>query len=176
MYRRCTGSKNMDYLTLFLSLRCTNACAHCLYGCSPEYGEHMSWDVFARSIVIVEENKIHMLNFFGGEPLLNPQFFPMLQTTLEKNLYLILATNCRRFEKEELFTELLDKKFIYEAKGNVFIFSDVRFIKFHPSYIIRKLVERYHIQEISLNEYITHLKLLTEEFDNRPMDIDYEII
>ena len=76
---------------------------------------------------------------------------------------------------EELFNELLDKKFIYETKGFVYIFSDVRFIKFNPYYIIEKLVERYRKQEISLNEYLTHLKLLSEQTRDK-LSIDYEIV
>src|SRR4030042_5125914 len=98
----------MDFLTLFCSLRCTQACAHCLYGCSPEHGDHMSWDVFKRSVDIALENRIPALNFFGGEPLLNPYLFYMLQIALEKDFSLILATNCRPLEEEELFTRFLD--------------------------------------------------------------------
>jgi len=77
--------------------------------------------------------------------------------------------------REELFNELLDKKLIFEAKGFVYIFSDVRFIKFKPDYIINKLVERYQQQEISLNEYLAHLKLLNEQ-SGAPFSIDYEIV
>ena len=77
--------------------------------------------------------------------------------------------------REELFNDLLDKKLIYEAKGFVYIFSDVRFIKFKPDYIIKKLVERYQEQEISLNEYLAHLKLLSEQSGD-PLSLDYEIV
>ena len=98
----------MDYLTLFLTLKCTNACAHCLYGCSPQNGEHMSWDVFTRSTEIAKESEIYTLNFFGGEPLLNPQFFTMLQTALEKGFSLMLATNCRPLSKENILIKFLD--------------------------------------------------------------------
>ena len=76
---------------------------------------------------------------------------------------------------EELFSELIEKKFIYEAKGFVYIFSDVRFIKFKPYYTIELLVKRYKNQEISLNEYLAHLKLLTEQFKD-PISVDYEIV
>ena len=89
---------------------------------------------------------------------------------LTVNECLILLSN-----REELFNELLAKKFIYEAKGVVYIFSDVRFIKFNPYYIIEKLVERYQKQEISLNEYLTHLKLLSEQTKD-VKSIDYEIV
>ena len=78
--------------------------------------------------------------------------------------------------KEDLFNELLEKKFIYEAKGKVFLFSDIRFIKFTPFYVIEKLSKRYKNRQISFNEYITHLKLLTEQYNENQSLIDYEII
>jgi len=77
--------------------------------------------------------------------------------------------------KQELLNELLEKKFIFEAKGFVYLFSDVRFIKFKPYFIIERLVERYKNQDISLNEYLAHLKLLNE-YIKSPTPIDYEIV
>lgn len=77
--------------------------------------------------------------------------------------------------KQELLNELLEKKFIFEAKGFVYLFSDVRFIKFKPYFIIERLVERYKNQDISLNEYLAHLKLLTAHMKS-PISIDYEIV
>ena len=107
--------------------------------------------------------------------ILNKEVFLLLKILRENNVSVNECLNIIN-NKEELFSELLDKKFIYEAKGNVFIFSDVRFIKFHPSYIIKKVQERYHIQEISLNEYIPHLKLLTEQLDSQTKKVYYEIV
>ncbi|MFX0080995.1 MAG: hypothetical protein ACFE94_04505 [Candidatus Hodarchaeota archaeon] len=77
--------------------------------------------------------------------------------------------------KQELLNELLEKKFIFEAKGFVYLFSDVRFIKFKPYFIIKRLMKRYKNQDISLNEYLAHLKLLTEQIKS-PTSIEYEII
>jgi len=77
--------------------------------------------------------------------------------------------------KQELLNELLEKKFIFEAKGFVYLFSDVRFIKFKPYFIIERLVERYKNQDISLNEYLAHLELLTAHTKS-PISIDYEIV
>ena len=106
--------------------------------------------------------------------LFNKDVFSLLKT-LRKNQ--ITVNDCLIILNlnEELFNELIDKKFIYEAKGFVYLFSDVRFIKFTPKYILEKLVERYQNQAISLNEYMTHLKLLTEQFEE-PLSIDYEIV
>ncbi len=106
--------------------------------------------------------------------LLDKDVFSLIKTLRERNITVNDCLNSLN-NREELFNVLLDKKFIYEAKGFVYIFSDVRFIKFTPFFIIKKLVERYQKQEISLNEYLAHLKLLSEQF-NIPLSIDYEIV
>ena len=100
--------------------------------------------------------------------------FSLIKTLRERNLTVNDCLNILN-NREELFNDLLDKKFIYESKGFVYIFSDVRFIKFKPYYIIKKLVERYQKQEISLNEYLAHLKLLSEQLRDS-LSIDYEIV
>ncbi len=106
--------------------------------------------------------------------LFNKDVFHLIKTLREK---LLSVNDCLTIlsNKEELFTELLDKKFIYEVKGFVYLFSDVRFIKFKPYYIIEKLAERYKNQDISLNEYIAHLKLLSKQIVE-PLSINYEIV
>ena len=98
----------------------------------------------------------------------------MIKTLRKENLTVNDCLNILN-NREELFNELLAKKFIYETRGFVYIFSDVRFIKFNPYYIIEKLVERYQKQEISLNEYLTHLKLLSGQTKDTS-SIDYEIV
>ena len=107
--------------------------------------------------------------------LLNKDVFLLIKTLREKHLSITDCLNILN-NKEELFNELIDKKFIFEAKGYVYSFSDVRFIKFYPSYIIKRLVKRYNNHEISLNEYMTHLKLLTEQFDSQTKEVNYEIV
>ncbi|MFW9875936.1 MAG: hypothetical protein ACFFG0_22775, partial [Candidatus Thorarchaeota archaeon] len=106
--------------------------------------------------------------------LFNKDVFSLIKTLREQHL---TVNECLSIlnNKEELFNELIDKNFIYETKGFVYLFSDVRFIKFSPYYIIEKLIERYHNQEISLNEYIAHLKLLTEQM-GKSLSPDYEIV
>ncbi|MHA1294315.1 MAG: hypothetical protein ACTSQJ_16830 [Promethearchaeota archaeon] len=77
--------------------------------------------------------------------------------------------------KNELFNELIEKNIIYEAQGFVYIFSDIRFIKFTPFYIIQKLQKRYLENEISFDEYLYHLELLIEEM-KKDFSYNYEII
>jgi len=106
--------------------------------------------------------------------LFNKDVFLLLKTLREERLTVNDCLNILN-NKEELFNELIDEKFIYEEKGFVFLFSDVRFIKFKPDYIIGNLVERYKNQDISLNEYMEHLKLLSEHRD-KLMILEYEIV
>lgn len=151
----------MDFLTLFISLRCTQSCAHCLYGCSPEYGEHMSWDVFTQSVAIAKESQIPTLNFFGGEPLLNPQLFPMLQTTLENNLSLILATNCRPLAQEGFLTKFLGVTNQYKERIVVVTARDKFHLQFFdPAQVINHL--RSESYEVVVDDYSNHTVLLSE--------------
>jgi hypothetical protein len=111
----------------------------------------------------------------------------IIQTVLlDKDVFLLIKTlrkgklsfnECLNVlnNNQELLNELLEKKFIFEAKGNVYLFSDIRFIKFRPYFIIQRLLERYKKQNISLDEYLAHLRLLTEQIKS-PKSIDYEII
>ncbi|MFX1314312.1 MAG: hypothetical protein ACFE9T_00480 [Promethearchaeota archaeon] len=107
--------------------------------------------------------------------ILNKDVFSLLKILREKRLSVDECLNILS-NKEELFMELIEKKFIYEAKGFVYSFSDVHFIKFTPFYIIERITKRYRDKEISLDEYLTHLKLLVNQLEKHPLYIDYEII
>ena len=78
--------------------------------------------------------------------------------------------------REELFEELLEKKIIFEAKGNVYLFTDIRFIKYTPYYIIKILPSRYKNQEISLDQYMCHLELLISQLKDKSSFLDYTVI
>jgi hypothetical protein len=116
------------------------------------------------------ENK-SIINF-----LMNKEVYSLLEKLRIDSS--ISVTNCLDIlnNKEDLFNELLNKKIIYEAKGNVTLFSDIRFIKFTPFYIFLKLSTRYNHQEISLNEYLMHINLLTAQYEKQESILDYEII
>ncbi|MFX1374813.1 MAG: hypothetical protein ACFFA0_03270 [Promethearchaeota archaeon] len=106
--------------------------------------------------------------------LLDKEVFSLVKALREGSLS---VNDCLSIlnNQQELLNDLLEKKFIFEAKGFVYLFSDVRFIKFKPYFIIKKLVERYKNQNVSLNEYLAHLKLLTE-YIKHPPSISYEIV
>jgi len=115
------------------------------------------------------ENKT-IINF-----LIDKDSYQLLLKLRENSLSVVQCLDILN-NKEDLFNELLEKKIIYETQGNVFLFSDIRFIKFTPFYLIERLSKRYKDREISFNEYITHLKLLTERYNKHQSLIDYNII
>lgn len=151
----------MDFLTLFISLRCTNSCSHCLYGCSPSHGEDMSRDVFVQSLAIARTNKIKKINFFGGEPLVNPNFLSMLQTTLESGFSLILATNCRPLANEEALNEFQHITRQYKERIEIVTARDRFHLQyFDPAGIIIHL--RNEGYSIVVNDYSDYSILLSE--------------
>jgi len=157
----------MDFLTLFISLRCTNSCSHCLYGCSPNHGDDMPWPIFTKSLEEAKKNKIRKINFFGGEPLVNPKIFPMLQETLKQEFLLILATNCRPLVNKELYSEFIDTTHNY--KNNIVIVTardsfHLRF--FDPASIIDRL--RKNSYEVVIQDYSNHVVALSKHNINNP--------
>ena len=121
----------------------------------------MSWDVFTKSVEIAKESQIPTLNFFGGEPLLNPQFFLMLQTALENDLFLILATNCRPLEHEGFLIKFLDITKQYKERIVIVTARDEFHLQFFdPAETINRL--RSESYEVVVNDYSNHTVLLSE--------------
>jgi hypothetical protein len=90
----------------------------------------MSWDVFMHTLDIAKTSKIKKINFFGGEPLVNPDFFSMLQTTLESGFSLILATNCRLLASDEALNKFLNITKQYKERIEIVTAGD----RFHLQY------------------------------------------
>lgn len=110
----------------------------------------------------------------------------ILNFVFDKNVYLLFKTlrsksltvnECLNIlnNNEVLFNELLDNKFIFESKGIVLLFTDVRLVKYPPNYVIKNLTTRYKENNISLNEFLTHLRLISDEL-KESSKINYKII
>jgi len=76
--------------------------------------------------------------------------------------------------REDILEDLLDENYIYEVKGTILLFSDIRFIKFTPSYIVDNLIQRYEREEIGKEEFLIHLQLLAQE-NQEPPKLQFEI-
>ena len=114
-----------------------------------------------RSVTIALENRIPALNFFGGEPLLNPQFFPMLKKAFENNLSLILATNCRPLAEQGFITRFLDATKAHKKHIVIITARDKFHLQFFdPIEAIEHL--RSEGYEVAVNDYSNHTVLLSE--------------
>ena len=139
-------------------------------------------------IEILEDFKDKLINFYSNYNIISEiENKVIINFLMEKDVYSLIeqlreksisVSKCLDIlnNNEELFHELLDKKVLYESKGVVALFSDIRFIKFTPFYIIEKLSKRYLNQIISFDECLAHLILLTGPLENFPSLIDYEIV
>ncbi|MBD3342277.1 MAG: hypothetical protein GF353_24465 [Candidatus Lokiarchaeota archaeon] len=127
-------------------------------------------DFFAGYDVISEKEKKDIIKF-----LIYPEIHNILEKLREGS---VSVSECLEIlnNKEELFSELLSKHFVFESKGYVSLLSDIRFIKFKPYYVIKKLFDRYEKHEISFDQYTQHLKLLLNGFKNDTELTDYEIV
>ncbi len=122
----------------------------------------MSQDVFRRSLSIAEENQIRTVNFFGGEPLVNPLALEMLQETMKRDLSLMLATNCRPLAGEDYFLRFLDVTREFRRRILILTTRDRFHLKFFdPIAVISRLnregyqvmVNSYSDEVVAISEY-----------------------
>lgn len=80
--------------------------------------------------------------------------------------------------REDILDDLLKDKLVFEAKGNILLFSDIRFIKFIPTYIIQNITSLYKNEKISFNQFSEHLRLINEsvQYVEDEKRMNYEII
>ncbi|MFX1276391.1 MAG: hypothetical protein ACFFBP_04470 [Promethearchaeota archaeon] len=100
----------------------------------------------------------------------------MLLKSLRKKVLTVAECLTILNNDEDLFYEVLESEFIHESKGLVYLILDLRFVSFTPFYIIKKLIKRYNNEEISLDEYLIHLELLSKQYIEKSGSIGYEII
>ena len=121
----------------------------------------MPWDVFKRSIDIALEKQIPALNFFGGEPLLNPEFFAMLKESLERGFSLLLATNCRLLADESFYDKFAGITRDFKTRIVIITARDKFHLRFFdPIGIIDKL--RHDGYQVTVNDYSDNTLLLSE--------------
>ncbi|MBY9005867.1 MAG: hypothetical protein KGD63_03830 [Candidatus Lokiarchaeota archaeon] len=118
---------------------------------------------------IQESSNIIILNF-----VFDKQVYLLFKMLRKKALTVHDCVNILN-NNEVLFNDLLENKFIFEARGIVLLFTDLRFMKCFPHYIIKFLLIRYKEKDISLNEFLTHLRLLSNKL-RESSDLSYYIV
>ncbi len=121
----------------------------------------MSLDVFNKAVAIAKESKIPTLNFFGGEPLINPQIMAMLRKAIEDKFDLLIATNCQPLSNEHRFIEFLDATRHYTQHIAVLVAKDRFHLEFFdPSEVVDRLLEEGY--KVSIQDYSNHTVALSE--------------
>lgn len=163
------------FLFLFISLRCTHSCTHCGYGCSPNRGEDMSWQVFLKSIKIAKKHGIKNLVFYGGEPTINPNFFSMLETVLMQDFFAFLLTNGFIFSNEKILNRFI-KKFRKRKDAMAINISNDKFHRkfFDPKVVINKLREIFKVEEVTYSDYKIALTDLNVSMLPKLKNLDFE--
>ncbi len=118
---------------------------------------------------IQESSNFMILNFLFDKHVYS-LFKELRVNALTVNQCLNILNN-----NEVLFNDLLENKFIFEAKGIVLLFTDLRFMRCFPQYLLKTLLIRYKEKMITINEFLSHLKLLSNKLIQSP-NLTYEII
>jgi hypothetical protein len=121
----------------------------------------MPLEIYNKSLEVARSNNISRLNFFGGEPLLNPDFFTMLDSALDNRFSLILATNCRPLSNERFLARFIEHT--QKCHDNVVIVTandDFHLKYFDPQEVIVRLRDAGY--QLVVNDYSNHTIALTE--------------
>ena len=77
-----------------ITTRCNMTCAHCCFSCRPGTGEHMTRSTWVDSIAYARDvQDCEGVSIGGGEPAIHPEFFDILEFSLQSFGYVWLATN-----------------------------------------------------------------------------------
>lgn len=158
---------SITFLTLFTTIRCNNSCQHCLYGCNPNTGDDMSWNIFNKAIKIALDHKINTINLFGGEPFLNKNIFNMIEHCLLNNLQIILATNGKILSKDNVYDQFIRITEEHKDMIRITIGNDEYHLPFfNPESIGKKLKNDGYI--IVMPEYTDNTLIITD--NNKKQD------
>lgn len=72
--------------------KCNHHCAHCCYSCTME-GKHATKEVWQQMIRFASEYNNEFISIGGGEPTLHPDFFEILEWSLDDFRYVWMASN-----------------------------------------------------------------------------------
>ncbi len=125
---------------------------------------------FFNNYECAQERNINLIIMF----LLNKNVYLLLKTLRNNPLPISESLNILN-NNEDLLNELLEHQFIYEMRGWIFLLTDVRFIKFTPNYLLKHLNSRFKRNQISLEGFLIHLKLLLEDISIEG-NLNYQIV
>jgi hypothetical protein len=87
------GKIRFNRLSLELTKKCTNKCAHCANWGDPQDGRMMDTQLVFRLIREAKEQDLKAIHLWGGEPFLHPDLDQIVAEVFRNNLHLMIATN-----------------------------------------------------------------------------------
>ena len=123
---------------------------------STKFSEKLK-DFFTNFDCIPEIKDLSLLSVFFDE-----KSFKLIRILRKKSIT-VMKSLAILDSKQETFEELIKKKIIYERKGRVYLFSDIRFVTFIPLFILKDLKTRFENFEISSDQYLNHINFLFNE-------------
>ncbi|BAF58775.1 predicted Fe-S oxidoreductases [Pelotomaculum thermopropionicum SI] len=80
-------------LTWQITGRCNLSCIHCLAGSSGDGPDRLSMGEVRHFLDDLARMKVFYINIGGGEPLLHPRFFDIVDYALKRDIYVQFSTN-----------------------------------------------------------------------------------
>ena len=99
---------------LQITTKCNMRCAHCMFSCAPNKGEHMSLTTFHKALEL-SKNTDEYISVGGGEPTLHPHFEQIMYecisaTSTDTPLWIV--TNGTHKRRSMMLADLCDKNII----------------------------------------------------------------
>ncbi|MDD5289792.1 MAG: hypothetical protein PHT40_01155 [Patescibacteria group bacterium] len=124
------------------SLKCTLACAHCMYEAAPENKIVLDIEKTKKFITTIDFSKINAMGFYGGEISTDYKRYQSFIDLIPKNVIKFTITNGAWSTNKKKIKEFIT--FVRKNKLQVFI-SKTKFHKpFQNSAVLRELAKKYN--------------------------------
>ncbi|MDR1997805.1 MAG: radical SAM protein [Candidatus Margulisbacteria bacterium] len=97
----------INSLSLQLTKRCTNRCAHCSNYGSPQAGEFLDLALIKKVVAEAAQLKYSGIMLWGGEPFLHRDFYQILEYVLQQGFNVCVNTNGFWAESRQAVRELV---------------------------------------------------------------------
>lgn len=94
--------------TIRITTKCTQACRHCCFSCSPKKNDMMTVEQAEKVAAFLRKYEISYANIMGGEFFCNPEWKEILNIILREVKVARIVTNGDWAENEEVKEELKD--------------------------------------------------------------------
>lgn len=95
--------------TVRITLKCTQACKHCCYSCSPKQEVHMTVDMAKKISQFLKSNEVFVVNLMGGEIFCNPNWKEILDLIIPSVTIVRIVTNGDWAKEQPDFAKHLSK-------------------------------------------------------------------